>query len=92
MRYAPLPVPLLLQRHDASFLWVVVPFALGCQVALMACWSRSMAAFWLLSNLRSVTQEMDDWLEEYRTKFTEMSGMKKPTEGSEGSHLLTYAH
>ena len=30
-------------------------------------------------------QEVDDWLEEYRTKFTEMSGMKKLTEASEGA-------
>ena len=35
--------------------------------------------------MRLFPQEVDDWLEEYRTKFTEMSGMKKLTEASEGA-------
>ena len=38
-----------------------------------------------LANVSCASQEVDDWLEEYRTKFTEMSGMKKLTEASEGA-------
>ena len=36
-------------------------------------------------NVSCAPQEVDDWLEEYRTKFTEMSGMKKLAEASEGA-------
>ncbi|CAK0731645.1 hypothetical protein CVIRNUC_000023 [Coccomyxa viridis] len=46
---------------------------------------RAPPAFLAAPSAEASNEEVDDWLEEYRTKFTEMSGMKKLTEASEGA-------